>query len=761
MIAKNRIGNGASPGRRSGKRIGCRKFPYIMDIRRRTIMNVTALFFRRYALAALGIISTNGTSFSNSGNVGMRFMRTSILIGCILLGFGTSSAQLDSVHISPVEGILHFLDCIVGDSRQETIIIRNGYTVDRTISVAWHSGTPGPHFSADLASATEVLLEPSGGDDTLSIPIVFAPQSIGAHTDTLVITSGPYVKYYVMEGKAVGRLRAFTVMHGTWNAGTVDVGTSSTSYGWIVGTSDQDVTVSFHNVNRNFLRIGTSDTVVIKPGLNEIPYTFTPQAPGYALNVISATDGVDGMDVLFIGKGRPIPEPGKIGFTPDTLQIVSRSVDSVGTETIMFQSDVGEISIMDIFMSGPDAGYFSISREPPPIVVPPFSTYRIDVRHDPKGTAAQHTIRLWVTALINGQEQNFPSTIIGRVEPSLPPLPDTTVIGVPDRLTIVSPAVDSIRDGIATFTVTSGPDIVVVSAIITGPDSAHFRTLSLPAFPLVMSERSSLNIGIAYDPRSASNARHATLVIKAVNGSAPKEYRIPLQGLVDSTLLPHPNLRFATETGHGNIGSTVRMDVVLGFDLPDSIRTCQLTIHHNASVIIPLTSYITDSIADGRRWTRHRFAPSGRRTGSILVSNDYMLTLGDASSTRIIIDNIRWYSATGMPVDIATSGSEATISVDDAEGRLVNANDSGLMLSIRPAPVEDGASFTYDLTNKRATSLVVYDNTGHVVMDLTPDILTSPSSGSLAVETGALAGGTYFVRLSAGRSTIVVPMIVR
>lgn len=691
----------------------------------------------------------------------MRFMRISILIGCILLGFGTSSAQLDSVHVSPVEGILHFLDCIVGDRRQETIVIRNGYAVERTISVTWHSGTPRPHFSADLSNATEVLLEPSGGDDTLSIPIVFAPQSIGSHTDTLVITSGPYVKYYVVQGKAVGRLRAFTVMHGTWNGGTVDVGASSTSYGWIVGTSDQDVTVSFHNVNKGFLHVGTNDTVVIKPGLNEIPYTFSPQAPGYALNVISATDGIDGMDILFVGKGRAIPAPGETGFTPDTLQIVSPSVDSIGTDTILLHAGIRQLSIMDVFTSGPNTGNFSVLRQSPPIVVPPSTSYAFVVRHDPKGSTSQHVMQLWVTALIDGQEQNFQSTVIGRVEPFLPPPPDTTIVGIPDALRIVSPAVDSIRDGITTFTVESGPDIVVVSATIAGPDSTNFRTLPLPAFPLVMSERSSLNIGVAYDPRGGNTARHATLAIKAVNGSAPKEYRIPLQGLVDSALLPHPNLHFATETRHGRIGSIVGMDIVLGFDLPDSIRTCELTIHHNASVVIPRTSYVADSIADGRRWTRYRFTPSGRRTGSILVSNDYMLTLGDASSTRIVADDIRWYSATGMRADIATAGDEATISVDDAEDRLVNANDSGMRLSIHPTPVEDRASFMYDLTDKTATSLVVYDNTGHVVMDLTSEILTSPSSGSLAVETGALARGTYFVRLSAGRSTIVVPMIVR
>jgi len=691
----------------------------------------------------------------------MGFTRISILIGCILLGFGTSSAQLDSVHVGPVEGILHFLDCIVGDRRQETIVIRNGYTGDRTISVAWHNGTPSPHFSADLSNATGVLLESSGGDDTLSIPVVFAPQSVGEHTDTLVITSGPYVKYYVVQGRAVGRLRAFTVMHGTWNAGTVDVGKSSTSYGWIVGTSDRDVTVTFHAVNNAFLSIGTNGTVVIKPGLNEVPYTFTPQVPGYALNVISATDGIDGMDILFIGKGRAIPEPGETGFSPDTLEIVSPSVDSIGTDTILFHTGIKQISIMDVFMSGPDVGNFSIPRQFPPIVVPPSTSYGIVVRHDPKGSTAQHMMRLWVTALVDGQEQNFPSTILGRVEPSLPPPSDTTVVGIPRALTIVSPAVDSIRDGTVMFIVESGPDIVIVSTSITGPDSANFRTLSLPAFPLVMSERSSLNIGIAYNPRGRSETRDAILIVKAVNGSIPKEYRIPLQGLVDSTLLPHPNLRFATRSAHGRIGGIVTMDIVLGFDLPDSIRICELSIHHNASVVIPRTPYIKDSIADGRRWTRYRIAPSGRLTGSVLIPIEYMLTLGDAGTAPITIDDIQWYSDSGTPLDIITTGDEATISVDDTEGRLVNANDKGMRLSIRPTPVVDQATFTYDLAEGTATSLVIYDNTGHVVMDLTPDILTSPSSGSLAVETGALARGTYFVRLSAGRSTIVVPMIVR
>jgi len=370
-------------------------------------------------------------------------------------------------------------------------------------------------------------------------------------------------------------------------------------------------------------------------------------------------------------------------------------------------------------------------------------------------------MRLWVTALIDGQELNFPSTILGRVEPSLPPPPDTTVVGIPSGLTIVSPAVDSIRDGSVIFTVESGPDIVVVSTTITGLDSANFRTLSLPAFPLVMSERSSLNIGIAYDPRGGNETRDAILVIKAVNGSVPREYHIPLRGLVDSALLPHPNLRFAARTARGRIGSIVTTDIVLDFDLPDSIRTCELSIHHNASVLIPRTPYIRDSIADGRRWTRHRFTPSGRRRGSILVSNDYMLTLGDASTTRIVMDDIRWYSDSGTLLDIVTNGDDASISVDDTEGRLVNANDNGLLLSIHPTPVVDRATFTYDLTDRAATSLVIYDNTGHVVMDLTTDVLTAPSSGSLAVETGALARGTYFVRLSAGRSTIVVPMIIR
>lgn len=691
----------------------------------------------------------------------MRFIRISVLIGCILLGFGTSSAQLDSVHVSPVEGILHFLDCIVGDTRQETIVIRNGYAVDRTISVAWHSGTSGPHFSADLTNATEALLEPSGGDDTLAIPITFTPQSIGQHTDTLVITSGQYVKYYVIQGRAVGKLRAFTVMHGTWNGGTVDIGSSSTNLGWIVGTSDRDITLSFYDVNGTFLSIGTNNTIVIKPGLNEIPYTFTPHTPGYALNVLSATDGLDTMRVLFVGKGRAIPEPGETGFSPDTLQIVSPSIDSVGIDTILFHAGVGQLSILDIFTSGSDIANFSVSRRSFPIVVTPSQSYGIDVRHDPKGSTTQHTISLWVMALINGQEQYFSSTVIGRVEPSLPPPPDTTTIGIPNALTIVSPAVDSVRDGIATLSVESGPDIVIVSTSIVGPDAPNFRTTTLPAFPLLISERSSLNIGIAYDPRGRNDVRDASLVIKAVNGSTPREYHIPLRGIVDSTLLPSPNLSFASESIHGSIGSIVTLDIVLGFDLPDSIRTCELRMAHNASVIIPRAPNFMDSIADGRRSTRHRFTPRGRRTGSTLISTDYLLTLGDAVVTDLTMDQIRWYSDSDIPADIVTSGSRTSISVDDAADRLVNANGNGLILSIQPTPVDDQATFIYDVTGRTAPSLVVYDNTGHVVMELTSRIPTSASSGSLTVDTNVLARGTYFVRLSADRSTIVVPMIVR
>jgi hypothetical protein len=220
------------------------------------------------------------------------------------------------------------------------------------------------------------------------------------------------------------------------------------------------------------------------------------------------------------------------------------------------------------------------------------------------------------------------------------------------------------------------------------------------------------------------------------------------------------------------------MTVRLGkeFELPVIISSIQYNrnkidavtgqLIYNASILAPANYDNDDKIEFGRRTTKFETAISNKdlAPGDTLFVFPMISALGDAVSSKIVLENVRFYYhgnevATDLKVKNGTVYLEGII-YEDSVPRLISRISSVYRISPPPNPVEN--DFTLKITYIGKVYLKIYTINGAIIKDYSGELPEKTEKGSeeIFVPHNIFGSfGAYIIRLSA-KDNFVSRMII-
>lgn len=298
---------------------------------------------------------------------------------------------------------------------------------------------------------------------------------------------------------------------------------------------------------------------------------------------------------------------------------------------------------------------------------------------------------------------------------------------------------------------------------VIGPDAANFAVTVADPLPRAIDVGESYSVTVTFTP-----------VDQTADDSIPKRARLRFEGGFNSfvgavaytdlagVVVRGPGIdtiRVGLANTGGPVGGTARIVFTNQSSIPSNIAYGKATLRYNASVLVPQETLLDDVTEDGMRTSTFRIDPASRLQGTTLASLKFTITLGDAAQTPVDLVGMEWFDAQDTRKTTETIANGAIVSVDDAEGRTVNANGDIMTLSVSPMPVLDNATISY-LRMPGVARLSIFATTGIEVRDLTSILQGAPEQGSVQVDLSSLPVGTYYLRLSVGTSTVVRRIVI-
>ncbi len=221
-----------------------------------------------------------------------------------------------------------------------------------------------------------------------------------------------------------------------------------------------------------------------------------------------------------------------------------------------------------------------------------------------------------------------------------------------------------------------------------------------------------------------------------------------------------------------DIGDTVTVRVHLdSLILPPKILGLQpasfsFDLCVNSTVLTPADASARGPIRNGRQVIAFHDTLSTLTESVTLASMPMICGLGDAEESRIEIDNLHWFTATGDTIQLDFKPVFGTFRVKDVwkdhDGpRLFNPQPGDLKLDVTPNPVHGRAFITCssELPMSIAPSLILYNAMGEVVADLSSEIRSFSHIVQFTYNMQELGSGVYYLRFGVADKSVVITVV--
>jgi len=319
---------------------------------------------------------------------------------------------------------------------------------------------------------------------------------------------------------------------------------------------------------------------------------------------------------------------------------------------------------------------------------------------------------------------------------------------------------DATQTDTKSVTVTNnGQQAFVLSRIFATTDDPSVFTITIGnPVPVMLAQGESYTVSVTFTPDGTQEDYSARLYFSSdSNGLFVQSAYTTLVGRVGP--VPGDTIRVGLVNTGGPIGGTADVVFTNQSNIPSDVAYAHATLRYNASVLVPQGTLINDGIENGMRTTTVRIDPLSHAQGQTLASVKFTITLGDADKTPVELVAMEWYDVQGAQLNTQTIANGAVVSVDDAEGRTVNANGDIMTMSVSPMPVSDNAVVAFERLPGNAR-LTLFATTGTEVMDFSSILQGAQEKGSVQVNFTSVPIGTYYLRLSVGTSTVVRRIVV-
>jgi Abnormal spindle-like microcephaly-assoc'd, ASPM-SPD-2-Hydin len=428
------------------------------------------------------------------------------MVGC--QGLSTSKSNVQSTQ-NPLLGTLtagpasvSFGNVQMGTSQAQSDTLSNTGVTNLTISQA---AVTGPGFSTTGLSLPLTLLP---GQST-AFSVVFAPQSAGSASGTLVLTNNGSSSTLSIA------LSATAVA-----AGSLSTAPTSFSFGNLQVGTNQAQTETLKNIGGESLTI--SQATVSAPGFSytglSLPLTlaanqsttfgvvFAPTSAGASSGTLSLTIGGSSttVDIALSGTGLA---PATLTATPASLTFSNIAVGQNQSQTETVKNVGGENATISQATVGGTG--FSISGISAPVTLTPGQSASFSVTFAP-GSAGSFPGSVTI-----GSNASNPSLSIGLTGSAVAPAPGTLAVSSVNVGSVVVGA-----SGTQTGTLSaSGASVSVSSVSLSGADPSEFSISGL-TFPVTVTTTQPVTFTVKFTP-SATGAASASASFASTASNTP------------------------------------------------------------------------------------------------------------------------------------------------------------------------------------------------------------------------------------------------
>jgi len=473
-------------------------------------------------------------------------------------------------------GSYGFGDKTVGTDTDAVFTIENTGTADLTLT------TPLTIDGADPGefSIQAQPISPVTAGNSVTFTVRFSPSSTGAKTATISIGNNdsdenPYNMTITGTGTPIPapeiNLKQNTTNisdGGTHNFGSKTVGTDADAVFTIENTGTADLTLttplSIAGADPGEFSIQAQPTSPVTAG-NSVTFTvrFSPSSTGAKTATISIGNNdsdENPYNLTITGTGTPIPAP-EINLKQNTTNISDGGTYDFGSKTVGTDTDAvftientgtADLTLtMPLFITGADAGEFSIQIQPTSPVTPGNVT-TFTVRFSPASAGSKNAA---ISIACNDSDENpYDLTItgVGTLAPEINLKQNTTNISDGGTYNFGSKTVGTDTDAVFTIENTGTADLTLTTPLfITGTDAGEFSIQAQPTSPVTVGNTTTFTV--RFSPAS-TGAKTATISI-ANNDSDENPYNLTITGTGTPIPAPEINLKQgATEipTGTGS-----------------------------------------------------------------------------------------------------------------------------------------------------------------------------------------------------------------
>lgn len=272
--------------------------------------------------------------------------------------------------------------------------------------------------------------------------------------------------------------------------------------------------------------------------------------------------------------------------------------------------------------------------------------------------------------------------------------------------------IDSYSDStfVPLFTNKSNSNIRIDSVYMIGPDSEHYDFINPHVLPLDLAPEQTMNMKIRFTPEALGRL-NGILVVEHSGVSSPSKINLFGEGVptvfdtisvsgTDISAKPGEYVEYKIniqkETQNGVVGNLSELKAYLTF---------------NSTMLEPIGNFESDVI-DGSRRTISFLMPIGNNGSNEFIVK-FRTGLGNDSITSLALYDFSPIGASKIHV-INTDATFKLLGVCNQGGvRLFEPNSGRITLSQnRPNPFAQSTTIEYQIIEKGATSLIVYDMTG-------------------------------------------------
>lgn len=158
--------------------------------------------------------------------------------------------------------------------------------------------------------------------------------------------------------------------------------------------------------------------------------------------------------------------------------------------------------------------------------------------------------------------------------------------------------------------------------------------------------------------------------------------------------------------------------------------------------VLTITGTVTDSVA-------------------VLAEIPFLVTLGNAERSGLVIDSVEWIGATSIATD-KRNGTFQVLGIckDGDSVRLIRRGPSAGIIRVAPMPVQTSATVRAQFVERGPTRIILIDAIGREIATLLDAIDIAPGVRDIELQAGTIASGSYYLVLMTPSEMFSYPFMI-